>query len=74
MAINLEEGSIFGTNDDHPKGIDRWEVWFLVPMSGVFKDRVEAIKICKDLDWSPNEVIIPVPVAISHDETYEVRI
>ncbi len=72
MAINLEEKVLYGVGEETP--IIRWEVWFLVPMHGPFKDLDAAISTCKGVDWLPNEVIIPVPVAIGEDETYEVRI
>ena len=73
MAINLKENTIHSTQDRPASTINRWEVWFAVPMLGLFSKRQEAIKACEDVDWDPNEVILPTPVAIDDEDYYEVR-
>ena len=64
MAINIETNEIYGTGSKHHP-IERWEVWFFIPMKGCIKDRKQAIEVCKELDWDPKEMIVPVCVAVA---------
>ncbi len=51
--------------------INRWEVWFQTPI-GLFSDFKEAEKLCIANDWLPSRMIVPVPVALDHEDNYEV--
>jgi hypothetical protein len=70
MAISIEDNTIYGVGSD-PEAITAWEVWFLVPMKGLVADREEAVKACKENDFNPDDVLIPVSVAIGERGGYE---
>lgn len=70
MAISLTENKIYGHSGD-PEEIVNWEVWFLVPMKGLFRDREVAIKEADGMDLDPDMVVIPVSVAVGSEGGYE---
>ena len=51
--------------------INRWEVWFQTPM-GLYETFEEAQKMCVANDWLPSLMIVPVPVALDHEDNYEI--
>jgi len=53
--------------------IARWEVWFQTPV-GLMTTLTDALNACTQNDFPPNQVIVPVPVAVDADGRYEIII
>ena len=51
--------------------IEKFEVWFMIPLYGLVKTLDDAIKLCDEQELDHQLCINPIPVAI-RGETYEV--
>lgn len=67
--INMKSQEIRLNGEVHP--IIRWEVWFATPM-GLFTTYSEAVKAVADSDFDPELTVVPVSVAVSDFNVYEV--
>lgn len=65
MSYNTEEGTLNG------EPWDRTEVWWQVPLRGLFSDREEAVSAAREIDLDPKTCVRPCPVAIKN-EKYEI--
>lgn len=69
--LNLREGTIKRPGDLNPEPIKEWVVWFTTPY-GLCETAKEASAKCEAGDIDPELCVMPVPVAIGEDGTYEV--
>lgn len=72
--ISLLNGFIVDLNRDREhcgaRQIISWAVWFRTPV-GLHSELESAVEWCKENDMNPDLMIIPVPVALADDGTYE---
>lgn len=55
------------TQEGKTEPITAFEVWWYHPFKGFFEELDDAILVCKDTDFNPEEILRPTTVAVSEN-------